>query len=188
MSEKLLKLRKRIKSKKPKFVRQDAHKMVEVSNNWRRPKGLQSKMRLNKKGYRKCVTPGYGSPKKVKFLHPSGLQIVLVFSVSDLKDLDPKIHGTLISSTVGLKKKLAIINKAKELSITLLNIKDPEKFVKDVNDAFEKKKQKKKAKQESKSKKKVVAKPKEKKLESLTEEEKKDAEKKEKDKLLIQRK
>ena len=63
--ENLLQLRKRIKAKKPNFVRQDSHKQKEVKKKWRKPKGMQSKMRLKKKGYRKSVSIGYGSPKKV---------------------------------------------------------------------------------------------------------------------------
>ena len=49
----LLEFRKKIKAKKPNFIRQDAHKKGEIKKKWRRPKGLQSKMRLHKRGYRK---------------------------------------------------------------------------------------------------------------------------------------
>ena len=39
----LLKLRKRIKKKKPRFVRQDSHKKPKLKKKWKKPKGLQSK-------------------------------------------------------------------------------------------------------------------------------------------------
>ena len=54
-----------MKKKKPKFIRQDAHKKGRLAKKWRKPKGLQSKMRLCKKGYRKRISKGYKSPKEV---------------------------------------------------------------------------------------------------------------------------
>ena len=43
--QRLLELRKRIKRKKPEFIRQDAHKKKSLESKWRKPKGLHSKMR-----------------------------------------------------------------------------------------------------------------------------------------------
>ena len=71
----LLNIRKKIKSKKPFFFRQDAHKNLKLGDKWRKPKGLHSKMRLGFKGYRKSVSIGYGSPKITKNLHKSGLSV-----------------------------------------------------------------------------------------------------------------
>ena len=44
-TKKLLELRKKIKGKKPNFIRQDAHKHKRLARKWRKPKGIQSKMR-----------------------------------------------------------------------------------------------------------------------------------------------
>ena len=38
--EKMLKLKKEIKKKMPKFLRQDGHKKARLEKKWRRPKGL----------------------------------------------------------------------------------------------------------------------------------------------------
>ena len=61
-----------IKKKKPNFIRQDAHKKKRVGTSWRRAKGIQSKVRLNKRGYVKSVSQGYRSPKSVRGTTPSG--------------------------------------------------------------------------------------------------------------------
>jgi len=187
----LLGLRKKIKDKKPTFIKQDVHKRKKLAKHWRKPKGLQSKMRLKLNGYRRSVTPGWGSPKEVYGLDRSGLKIIKISTITELNKLNPQEEGALISSTVGLKKKTEIIKKAKEKGITLLNIKDSDKWLKDTADKLEKKKQEKNKKQEKKAEKKKETEKKEKKeeklAEKLTEEEKKQQEKEEKDKLLTKK-
>lgn len=187
----LLGLRKKMKAKKPKFIRQDAHKKGEISNKWRRPKGIQSKMRLKTKGYRRSPSKGYRSPVLVRGLHRTG---VVPVRISSRKDLD-KIgsdEGVIINATVGLKKKIELVKYAKEKGIMALNIKDIDKYLEKVDEKLKKKKEKKEKKKETKEKKEKkekAAKPKEeeKLAEKLTEEEQKDQEKKEKDKLLIKK-
>tara|TARA_Y100000034_G_scaffold26979_1_gene32098 strand:- start:4540 stop:5178 length:639 start_codon:yes stop_codon:yes gene_type:complete len=141
--EELLKLRKKIKKRKPKFIRQDAHKKKRVGNKWRKPKGLHSKIRLSKKGYRKKVTSGYGSPKLIKGYDKSGLIPIMISNIQKLNTIDAKIQGIIIKSGVGIKKKVAIIKKCKELSIKIINLKNPDKFVSNVEDKMNKRKEKK---------------------------------------------
>ena len=85
--KKLIILRKAMKAKKPSFIRQDSHKKKRVGLAWRKPKGLQSKMRLSIKGYRKTANPGYGSPKLVAGLSKEGLVKVNVGCVKDLEKI-----------------------------------------------------------------------------------------------------
>ena len=47
------------------FRRQDSHKKKRVNPRWRSARGLQSKIRLAKKGYMKKPKIGYGSSKKI---------------------------------------------------------------------------------------------------------------------------
>ena len=187
-----LELRKQIKAKKPKFIRHDSHKMSKLKSSWRRPKGWQNKIRLNKRGYRKAVQKGYGSPKEVSGLHPTGLNIVIVSSLKDLENLTEK-DGVMISSTVGAKKKIDIIKTSQEKKLTLLNLKDPAKFIKDIEDRLTKNKAAKTKKQAEKEKKKEEESKKKqekkeiKNLENLSEDEKKKEQKKEKDKVLTKK-
>lgn len=192
MSDKarLLVLKAKIKSKKPDFIRQDAHKKAEIGQKWRRPKGLHSKMRLHKKGYRRCISPGWGSPAAVKGLHKSGLNMKIVSSLKDLQILKKENDGVVISSTVGTKKRLELLKKIKELQLKVLNIRDIDSFIKNIEEKIKQKSEKKK--ERAKKKKEKTAKEKKEREKSkldekVTEEEKKEEEKKEKDRLLTKR-
>ena len=140
----LLNLRKKLKKKKPKFLRQDAHKKKKLKKCWRSPKGRHSKMRLKKKGYRKQPSIGYSSPKKVRNLHPSGLEPVFVANINELNKIKEG-QGIILSKKLGNKKKLEIIKKIQELKLPLLNLK-PEEYVKKIQENLEKRKQRKKEK------------------------------------------
>ena len=41
----LLKIRRIAKAKKPTFLKQDAHRLAKLSEQWRQPKGQHSKIR-----------------------------------------------------------------------------------------------------------------------------------------------
>jgi len=117
----LLKVRRRLKARKPEFRRYEAHKKLKLRDKgWRRPRGRHNKLR-ERVGGRKPVMVGFGGPKAVKGLHPSGFEEVLVHNVDELKLIDPSKQAARIASTVGLKKRLAIEEKAKELGIVVLN-------------------------------------------------------------------
>jgi large subunit ribosomal protein L32e len=186
----LLELRRKLKAKKPNFRRADAHKKAKLGNAYRKPKGLQNKMRLSKKGYRKTIKVGYGSPRQVKDLTRDGLRQIRVCSMKDLLTVNPKTDGAELSRTLGMKKKLVLIAKALELKIKILNVKEPQKFIDEANKKVEDKKakkvardEKKKAKEKKKAEKTIESKVKE--SEAATEEETKVKEKKELDKTLI---
>jgi large subunit ribosomal protein L32e len=169
----------------------DSHKKSSLKKRWRRPKGLHNKVRLGKKGYRKKLQKGYGSPKQVKGLHPTGLKPKLVSRVEELKQVE-KDEGVIIAAGIGNKRRIEIVNQALKDNIKILNL-DPEAFLKKVES--EKKKRQEKAKEkEAKAKQKEKeaetrkgVEEKVKKEEELTDEEKKKKEKQEKDKLLTKK-
>ena len=188
--KKLLEIRKDLKSKKPNFIRQDSHKKAEIKTRWRAARGLHSKMRLGFKGYRKTPSPGYRSPIKVRGLHPSGLKPIIINNISQLSTIDKESQGAIVASSVGVKKKIDILNKAKELGIRILNIKDTEKFVKQAQEKIAKRKEqreKTKQKKEEKKPKKEEKKDGKETKKELTDKEKQEKEKKEKDKLLTKK-
>ncbi len=119
----LLELKKEMKRRMPDFVRQESWRYVRIKENWRRPRGIDSKMRLHKKGYPPCPRVGYRTPKLVRGLHPSGYEEVLVYNVEDVKNkvTDPSRQAIRIASTVGRKKRMEIIKLADELGIKVLN-------------------------------------------------------------------
>jgi len=117
----LLRIREELNRKRPEFIRQESWRYVRVKPNWRRPRGIDSKMRLKKKGYPPSPNVGYRGPKLVRGLHPSGFREVLVHNPKDLEGLDPSRYAIRIASRVGKKKRLEIIKKADELGIKVLN-------------------------------------------------------------------
>ncbi len=119
--KRLFKVRKVQKAKKPTFKRPDAHKYMRLDSNWRRPRGLQGKMRKGIKCKGAVAQAGYGSPAAVKGLHPSGYCDVLVNTVADLDNVDAATEAIRIAAKVGGRKKAMIEAKASELGIKVLN-------------------------------------------------------------------
>ncbi len=145
--EELLKKRKELKNKKPDFTRTDSHKKDRIGNSWRNPRGLQNKMRLNKRGYNKCVRTGWGSPKAVKGLHPTGLEPIRVHNTNDLEDIDEELQGIIIASNVGDRKRVKIIEEAQERDISILNL-DGDEYLEKVEQKIEKRQEKRKKREE----------------------------------------
>ena len=123
LSREALKLRARAKNKKPKFIRAESWKYDRFSLSWRRPRGLDNKIRRKIKGWPAGVSVGYKGPKVARFLHPSGYREVIVFNVQGLSLIDPNTQAARISHTVGKRKRALIIAEAKKLSIKILNLK-----------------------------------------------------------------
>jgi large subunit ribosomal protein L32e len=119
--QRLMKVRKRQKSKKPNFIQTDQHKKKRLKKYWRRPKGLQNKKRRYILGKGGMARVGFGSPVAVKGLHPSGFQDVLMSRVQDLDELDPGTQAVRIARTVGQRKRMEIVNKARSLGLKILN-------------------------------------------------------------------
>jgi large subunit ribosomal protein L32e len=119
--ERPLKKRQLSKHKKPKFKRQESWRYKRVKENWRKPCGIDSKMRKKVKGWPPSPEVGYRSPKKIRGLHPSGYVEVRVQTVEDLNGLDPKTQAIRIARTVGGKKRVEILALADERGIHVLN-------------------------------------------------------------------
>jgi large subunit ribosomal protein L32e len=120
----LLERRKKISDRRPKFKRQESWRYDRLAVNWRKPDGIDNKMRKQFSGYPSLVKIGYGGPKVSRGLHPSGYVDNLVYNVNDLSRLDKDKDSARIAHTVGNKKRLEIITKAETLGIKLLNGKN----------------------------------------------------------------
>ena len=123
--------RKRLpnRGKKPKFRRQESWRYKRVKENWRFPRGIDSKMRKKVKGWPASPNIGYRSPRKSRGIHPSGYEEVRVANVEQLEQVDPASQAVRISRTVGAKRRFEVISQAEERGIHVLNprrVEEPE--------------------------------------------------------------
>ena len=177
--KRLLEVRELLKGKKPEFIRRDIHKKKKLKRNWRKPTGLDSKIRRRLKGRQQRISQGYRSPRKVRGLHKSGLNQARVCSFTDLGNLNPKNDCIILSSALGAKKKNEILAKANSLGFRVVN-SNVEFYIKKIqeNIASNKKKNAKEPKVKTESAKAS---------EKVENEDKKEAEKKERDKVLTKK-
>ena len=147
MTEKL-KIRSNVKKRKPNYKRVQGHQFKKLSKlKWRRPKGKGNKVRRQRRGKSLMLQVGFKSPKEVRGLNKEGLREILVSNVSDLAQIT-KGCVAVISSGVGRRKKIEILNEVKKKNIKIAYIKDVELLIKNLT----------KVKKESKKKEKEVKK------------------------------
>ena len=126
-----------------KFLRQNVGKK-KLKVKWRNPTGIHSKLRLNKAGHRKKPSPGFRAPKKER--------VAKISLIKNLNDLINAKSSILISSKLGLKKKIEVLKRAKEMKLNVLNVKNIDEFINKSNEVLEKRRQEKKKKETEKKK------------------------------------
>lgn len=142
--ERALRKRERVKNKKPDFRRQESWRYKRVKESWRRPRGIDSKMRKRAKGWPRSVEVGYRSPKETRGFHPSGYAETLVYNVDDVERVNPKTQVIRIGGAVGERKRVEISARAEERGIHILNPRE----MKELEEAEEERKEKKEEKAE----------------------------------------
>jgi large subunit ribosomal protein L32e len=113
--------RKEVAENRPSFIRQESWRYVRIHPEWRKPKGIDNKVRRQDKGWPALVRIGYRGPVEARGLHPSGHFEVLVQRVTDLDRLVPGRDVARIGGTVGAKKRGAILARATELGLRVVN-------------------------------------------------------------------
>merc|ERR1711924_533539 len=85
-----------VKKKTNKFKRHQSDRFIAVKEAWRRPKGIDSRVRRKFKGKTLMPNIGYGSNKKTRHVLPNGFKKFLVNNVADLELLRCTTAPTLL--------------------------------------------------------------------------------------------
>jgi large subunit ribosomal protein L32e len=108
--------------KRPSFRRVESWRYKRVKDPWRKARGIDSQTRKKTKSGVKSPSVGYRTPKKIRGLHPSGYNEVRVIRMQDLINLNKNIHAIKISSRLGSKKRLALIDYCQKRGFRVLNL------------------------------------------------------------------
>jgi large subunit ribosomal protein L32e len=117
----LVEKRSEVARTRPRFVRQESWRYVRIKPMWRKPKGIDSKMRRQDKGWPKLVRVGYRGPAAARGLHPSGHFEKAVHRPADLEGMVPGRDVARIGGGVGARKRALILGRANELGIRVVN-------------------------------------------------------------------
>ncbi|POS83304.1 hypothetical protein EPUL_003332 [Erysiphe pulchra] len=114
-----------VKKRTKRFNRHqsDAYKCVDPS--WRKPKGIDNRVRRRFAGQIAMPSIGYGSNKKTRHMMPSGHKAFLVQNTQDVELLlmHNKTFAAEISHSVSSRKRIDIVQRAKELGVKVTNAK-----------------------------------------------------------------
>ena len=113
-----------VKKRTTKFRRHFSDKFKCVGTSWRKPRGEDNPVRRRYKGQIAMPNKGYGSDRSTKYIHPSGFKHFPINNVQDLSMLlmQNRKYAAVISHTVGAKSRKAIVRRARELDVRLVNL------------------------------------------------------------------
>ena len=117
----LLRVRRKLSEARPKFYAFESWRFIKIKPRWRKPRGIDNKMRTNEKGWPKVANIGWGGPSAVRGLHPSGKEEVLIQNANELKTVDKENQVARIGRTVGKRKRTQILDEAEKLGVKILN-------------------------------------------------------------------
>jgi len=96
-----------------------------VKEAWRKPKGIDNRVRRRFKGQLPMPKIGYGSNKKTRHLMPGGFKKFLVSNVRELELLlmHNKTYAAEIAHNVSSRNRIKIIDRAQQLNVRVTNAK-----------------------------------------------------------------
>lgn len=123
MTPQPLNKRKIVKKRVKKFIRHQSDRYKKLRTSWRKPKGIDNRVRRRFKGQYLMPNIGYGSNKRTKFLHPDGFHHFLVHNIKELEVLlmQNRRFAAVIAHGVSSKNRKTIVERATQLNIHVTN-------------------------------------------------------------------
>ena len=115
--------RKIVKKRIKKFPRFQADRFKRMNQAWRKPRGIDGRVRRKFKGSTLMPSIGYGSDKKTRYRMKNGFYKFLVQGPNDLDMLlmHNEKYAIEIAHNVGAKKRKEIVERADQLRLTVTN-------------------------------------------------------------------
>merc|ERR1711909_80269 len=97
--------------------------MGRVKQNWRKPKGIDNRVRRRFKGQYLMPNIGYGTAKKTRHILPDGFKKFLVHNIKELEVLlmQNRTFAAEIAHNVSSRKRKTIVERAQQPSIKVTN-------------------------------------------------------------------
>ena len=98
-------------------------RFLRVGPSWRRPRGIDNKVRRRYTGTVRMPKIGYGSNKKTRFLLPCGLKKITINTEKEIELLlmNNRTFAAEIAQSVSGKKRTRIVERARELNVRVTN-------------------------------------------------------------------
>ncbi|KAI9678557.1 MAG: 60S ribosomal protein L32 [Caeruleum heppii] len=114
-----------VKKRTKRFHRHQSDTYKCVDPSWRKPKGIDNRVRRRFKGQIAMPSIGYGTNKKTRHMMPSGHKAFLVHNPNDVDLLlmHNRTYAAEIGHAVSSRKRIEIIAKAKQLGVKVTNAK-----------------------------------------------------------------
>ncbi|ERF73049.1 60S ribosomal protein L32 [Endocarpon pusillum] len=112
-----------VKKRTKRFARHQSDRFMCVPTNWRKPKGIDNRVRRRFKGQAVMPSIGFGSNKKTRHMMPSGHKAFLVHNPKDVDLLlmHNRTYAAEIAHAVSSRKRVEILAKAKSLGVKVTN-------------------------------------------------------------------
>jgi len=112
-----------VKKRVKKFTRHQSDRYDKVKRNWRRPKGIDNRVRRKFKGMYKMPNIGYGSSSATRHMMPTGFKKVLIHNLKEMEVLmmSNKTYAAEIARGVSAKNRKTLIERAAQLAIRVTN-------------------------------------------------------------------
>lgn len=113
-----------VKKRTKKFIRHQADQFKRIArSSWRKPKGIDGRVRRRFKGAIPMPSVGYGSDKATRNVHPHGFKQVLINNVSELEMLlmHNRTYAATVAHSVSSRVRRDIIQRAEQLAIRVTN-------------------------------------------------------------------